>query len=121
MSGLVALMLDSGGIEMLGVEMEVGRAYFERKDQGWFAHNFQFMPTGTRWELRDLEGELVILVLGPHGGEEVLLSVMRLEGIDDRISRIRSYAFSPETIAEVADSVGLRCGPPLYSFLDLLG
>jgi hypothetical protein len=34
MAGLVALMLDDGGIEMMGVVMEVGRKYFERKETG---------------------------------------------------------------------------------------
>lgn len=119
MTGLVALMLDDGGIEMMGVEMEVGRKWFERKDNGWFAHNFQLMPAGTRWQPHDYDGEPVVLVLAQHEGKDVLLSVMRLEAIDDRISRIRSYAFSPETLNEVAETLGLRRSPAMYSFLDL--
>lgn len=119
MTGLVALMLDDGGIEMMGVEMEVGRAWFERQDQGWFAHNFQLMPAGTRWEPHDYDGEPIVLVLAKHEGKDVLLSVMRLEAIDDRISRIRSYAFSPEVLDEVAKNLGLLRSPAMYSFLDL--
>jgi RNA polymerase sigma-70 factor (ECF subfamily) len=119
MSGLVALMLDDGGIEMMGVEMEVGRKWFERKETGWFAHNFQLTPAGTRWEPRDFEGDPIVLVVAAHEGKDVLLSVMRLEAIDHRISRIRSYAFSPETLAEVADAFNLRRGPAMYSLLDL--
>lgn len=121
MSGLVALMLDTGSIEMVGVELEVGRASFERKQTGWFSHNFNFMPAGTRWERRDFEGEPIVLVLGPHGDHEALLSVMRFETDEDRISRVHSYAFSPETIAEVANALGMRPGPAMYSFLDLQG
>ncbi len=119
MPGLVALMLDDGGIEMMGVEMEVGRKWFERKETGWFAHNFQLMPPGTRWEPIDYNGEPIVLVLAKHDGNDVLLSVMRLEAIEDRISRIRSYAFSPETLDEVANTLGLLRGPAMYSLLDL--
>ena len=119
MTGLVALMLDDGGIEMMGVEMEVGRKWFERKETGWFAHNFQLMPAGTRWEPRELDGEPIVLVLAPRDGKDVLLSVMRLEASDDRIARIRSYAFSPETLDEVAERFGLLRSPAMYSFRDL--
>ena len=119
--GLVALMLDNGAIQMMGVELESGREYFERKDHGWFAHNFQFMPPATRWERRDFEGEDIVLVIAPIAGQDALLSVMRFEGTDDYISRIRSYAFSPETVAEIADIFGFRHGFGLYTFLDLPG
>jgi RNA polymerase sigma-70 factor, ECF subfamily len=120
-AGLVALMLDNGAIQMMGVELESGREYFERKDHGWFAHNFQFMPPATRWERRDFEGEDIVLVIAPIAGQDALLSVMRFEGTDDYISRIRSYAFSPETVAEIADIFGFRHGFGLYTFLDLPG
>jgi len=119
MPGLVALMLDDGGIEIMGVEMEVGRKWFERKETGWFAHNFQFASPDTRWEPIDYDGEPIVLVLTKHDGQDVLLSVMRLEAIDDRVSRIRSYAFSPETLDEVANTLGLLRGPAIYSLLDL--
>jgi len=118
MSGLVALMLDDGGIEMMGVEMEVGRKWFERKETGWFAHNFQ-APPDMRWKPIDYDGEPIVLVLTRHEGKDVLFSVMRLEAIDDRISRIRSYAFSPETLDEVANTLGLQRGRAMYSLLDL--
>jgi RNA polymerase sigma-70 factor, ECF subfamily len=121
MGGLVALMLDTGAIQMMGVELESGREYFERKDHGWFAHNFQFMPPATRWERREFEGEDIVLVIAPIAGQDALLSVMRFEGTDDYISRIRSYAFSPETVAEIADILGFRHGFELYTFLDLPG
>jgi RNA polymerase sigma-70 factor (ECF subfamily) len=121
MAGLVALMLDTGSIQMMGVELESGREYFERKDNGWFAHNFMYMPASTRWERREFEGEDIVLVIAPIGGDDALLSVMRLEGDNDCISRIRSYAFSPETVAEIADNFGLRHGIGLYTFLDLPG
>jgi RNA polymerase sigma-70 factor, ECF subfamily len=118
MPGLVALMLDDGGIEMMGVEMEVGRKWFERKETGWFAHNFQALPD-MRWQPIDYNGEPVVLVLTKRDGKDVLFSVMRLEAIDDRISRIRSYAFSPETLDEVANTLGLLRSPAMYSLLDL--
>ena len=119
MPGLVDLMLDDGGIEMMGVEMEVGRKWFERKETGWFAHNFQFASPDTRWEPIDYDGEPIVLVLTKRDGQDVLLSVMRLEAIDDRVSRIRSYAFSPEILDEVANALGLLRGPAIYSLLDL--
>lgn len=121
MAGLVALMLDTGAIHMMGVELESGREYFERKDHGWFAHNFMFMPPNTRWERRNFEGEDIVLVIAPIDGQDALLSVMRFEGTDDYISRIKSYAFSPETVAEIADVFGFRHAAVLYSFLDLQG
>ena len=119
MAGLIALMLENGSIQMMGVELESGREYFERKDHGWFAHNFMFMPPATRWERRDFESEDIVLVIAPIAGQDALLSVMRFEGTDGYISRIRSYAFSPETVAEIADIFGLRHGFRLYTFLDL--
>ena len=119
MEGLVALMLDDGGIEMMGVEMEVGRKWFERKETGWFAHNFKYAVPGTRWEPIDYDGEPIVLVLTKHEGKDVLLSVMRLEAVDDRIAKIRSYAFSPELLDEVAKTLGLLRSPAMYSVLDL--
>jgi hypothetical protein len=69
----------------------------------------------------EFEGEDIVPVIAPIDGHDALLSVMRLEGTDDYTSRIRSYAFSPETVAEIADISGFRHGFGLYTFLDLPG
>lgn len=124
LSGLLALMLHSASIEMMGVDVELGREGFER-DDGWFAHNLRDFPEYSqgirpRWERRDYAGESLALVFSGYRGIETLTSVMRFETEGDQISRIRVYAFCPDTVREVGEAFGLAVGPAFYSFPALM-
>ncbi len=124
LAGLLALMLDSGSIEMMGVDVEIGREGFER-DNGWFAHNLSGFPEHSggvepRWERREFAGEPLVLVFSGYRGKEALSSVMRFETEGDRIARIRVYAFCPDTVREMGQEFGLSTAPGFYSFAALI-
>jgi RNA polymerase sigma-70 factor (ECF subfamily) len=119
---LLALMLDTASIEMTGVDLEVGRKAFTR-EPGWFYWNLNGPPgvpkemqPPVRWLPAEHEGETLVLVLTTLGGEERLSSVMRLLTDDGKVSRIRVYAFCPDSVAEVATAKGLPVQPGWYSF-----
>jgi RNA polymerase sigma-70 factor (ECF subfamily) len=116
--GLLSLMLDSASVEMPGVDLEIGRRGFGR-ERGWFHHNlyspFDGSPTQAAWETALFQGEPVVLVLAEPRGP--VTSVMRLQTEDDRVSRIRVYAFCPDAVREVASALGRPPAPlGLYRF-----
>ncbi len=121
--GLLALMLDTAVIEMPPVLIESGRAQFERKGS-WLWQSVNVHPElpadmrPPKWQNRivDFGGETLVLGLMPpsHGG--TLQGITRLEEEDGRVARIRSYGFTPETVAEVAAELGLQAGWVPYRF-----
>ncbi len=121
--GLLGLMLDTGSIENVGCSLDVGRASFARKP-GWFQGLVyghpewppQFAYESARLERREFEGEPLILGFCTRRGREALESIIRLEEHDGRISRIRAYAFCPETMRAVGAELGLRVRTGLYRF-----
>jgi RNA polymerase sigma-70 factor (ECF subfamily) len=117
--GLLALMRDDAVIEMHGLEKEIGRAGFERP-RGWFHHNFynpfDGSPTRARWQVADYDDEAVLLVFGGIADDTVLTSVMRIDGEDDRVRRIRVYALCPDVVREVGDHLGLPVQTLGYHF-----
>lgn len=110
--GLLALMLDSAEIDMLGAEQFVGRENYARKP-GWFHYNFYRFdgkPSDATWETVLFHGEPVVLVLAPRNGALHVTSVMRLETDDEHVARIRVYAMCPDTVREVAKELGRPAG-----------
>jgi len=110
--GLLALMLDTACVEMSPVETAIGKATIAR-EPGWLFFNLR---GAARWEVSELEGEPIVLVLSdpdrPHIG-----SVMRLETEADRISLIRVYAFCPDAVREVAARLDRPAAPMgIYRF-----
>jgi RNA polymerase sigma-70 factor, ECF subfamily len=107
--GMLALMLDSAAIDMLGTEQQVGREVFGRK-LSWFHYNlvnpFDGKPTQATWETAVFAGEPVVLVLNPRNGQLSVTSVMRIETDDDHVALIRVYAMCPDTVREVAAALG---------------
>lgn len=104
--GMLALLLDSAGVRMPGVDYEIGRDAFTR-EPGWLYFNLQ---SGARWEVAELDGEPVVLHL-PKDGEPDVGSVMRFETADDRIGSIRVYAFCPDAVREVAAALDRPAAP----------
>jgi RNA polymerase sigma-70 factor (ECF subfamily) len=121
--GLLALMLDTGSVEMPGALVEVGRREFERKGSWlWQAVNVHpELPPDMRppkWvnERVVFEGEPIILGFMPTLEGRLLQGITRFEAQDGKIARIRSYCFSPEMAAEIASALGLAVGWIPYRF-----
>ena len=127
LQGLLSLMLDSGSIELFGIDVETGRKNFERPG-GWFHHNVfgppgwpENVPYKARWETAVFRGEVVALVFGYNfQGREVLQSVMRFEEEEGLISNIRVYAPCPETVTEVAESLKLPVDENPYQVIAMI-
>ena len=121
--GLLTLMLDTASVENVGCSLAVGRAAFGRKP-GWFhglVHGHpewppQFAYESARLERRLFDGEPVALGFCTRHGREALEQVLRIEEQDGLISRIRSYAFCPETMRAVGAELGLKVRTGLYRF-----
>src|SRR5262249_5281708 len=84
-----------------------------------FVHAHMVMPRlgfgeHPRWQVADYEGEPVVLGFRTLDGVEGLNEIHRLEVIDGRIVRVRTYCFCPETLSVVAGSLGLQVLPRPY-------
>jgi RNA polymerase sigma-70 factor (ECF subfamily) len=94
-----------------GVELDS----FE-KAQTFFRHAHMVMPRlgfGERpwWKLAEYEGEPIVLGFRTLDGVEGLNEIHRIEALDDRIVRVRTYCFCPETLTVVAEALGFRALP----------
>ena len=121
--GLLALMLDTAAIEMPGALLEVGRAEFERKGSWlWQAVNVHpDLPPDLRppkWanERVMFEGEPIVLGFMPLPDGRRLQGITRFEEEEGKIAGIRSYCFSPELAAELAQRLGVEVGWIPYRF-----
>jgi RNA polymerase sigma-70 factor (ECF subfamily) len=121
--GLLALMLDTGSIEMPGALVEVGRREFQRKGS-WLWQSVNVHPElppemrPPKWVNArvEFEGEPIILGFMPTPEGRLLQGITRFEEADGKIARIRSYCFSPEMAAEIAAALGLAVGWIPYRF-----
>lgn len=70
---------------------------------------------GVRLAACDYRGEWVVLCLHTDAtGAEALYDVLRLEGADGKVSRIRNYCFCPDTVRHVGVELGLPVRPWAY-------
>jgi RNA polymerase sigma-70 factor, ECF subfamily len=121
-NGLVALMLDGASAENLGNSFHVGPdpaegfpRFLHAVVHGHAEWPARFQPESARLERVEFEGEPIVLGLRTYPGrEEALTSIFRFEEEDGRIARIRSYAFCPETLRAVGQSLGRRVLTGLY-------
>ena len=121
--GLLDLMLDTASVEELGALVEVGRGQFGREGSFlWQSVNVhpelpaERRPKKWRNERAIFEGEPLVLSFGPVDDGERLMGVTRLEQSDGKISRLRAYIFTPETIRVVGKSLGYPVLTGLYRF-----
>src|SRR5262249_43219043 len=125
--GLLALMLDTASIDLLGLDLEVGRGAFER-ERGWFYHNL-YGPPGwpagqpfpARWQRGSFRGEPVALVFNiDRAGGEALSSIMRFEECEGKVAGVRVYAMCPETVREVGDELGYATVADPYALVSII-
>jgi RNA polymerase sigma-70 factor (ECF subfamily) len=123
--GLVDLLVDGGSAENVGVGLQYGRAAFTGTQHFFYkaVHGHEewpaaFQPESVRLDVGVFEEEPVVLCFATRNGREALEQVLRLEGIGDKITRLRGYAFCPETMREIGAALGLEVRTGLYRIPD---
>ncbi len=89
------------------------------KLRSFFEHAHMVLPKlgfgeNPWWKVAQFEGEPIVLGFRTLGGVEGLNEVHRLEVSEGRIVRVRTYCFCPETLAVVADALGVAALPRPY-------
>jgi RNA polymerase sigma-70 factor (ECF subfamily) len=99
---VTAVLSESVAYEARGVGGEIG------KDGAiWIEVNIG-RPAGIHWERHTVEGEAVAIGVLDVEGRRLLLGISRLEQSGGLISRHVGYFFAPETLALVAEALGMR-------------
>jgi RNA polymerase sigma-70 factor (ECF subfamily) len=119
--GLVDLLVEGGSAENVGFGLQYGRGAFEGSENFLYkaVHGHEewpdfFQPEAVRLEAGEFEGERLVLCFATRSGDEALEQVLRIEGVDGRIARLRGYAFCPDTIREVGAALGYAVRTGLY-------
>ena len=122
-AGLIALVLENAAVENIPIGIEWGDDA-HRSPNSWFEGSFggherwpaEWQYEAQRAEAAELDGEPIVLVYRTRRGREKMETIVRIEEREDRVSRIRSYSFCPETIREVGERLGVtvRTGPYRY-------
>ena len=123
--GLVDLMVDGAAAENLGFGMQYSPDGFKGSEHFFYkiVHGHEEWPAFMKPESQRMvstlfEGERLLLRLAVRHGSEALELVMRLDEVDGKITRLRSYGFCPETMREVAASLGLEVRTGAYRIPD---
>lgn len=96
---MVELLLEGATWEVLGVGGERGR------DTIWLKVEH---PPSVSAERRELDGELAVAFTFRAQGQTRLVGLIRIEEEAGRIARLINYGFCPDTIAYVAEQLGLE-------------
>jgi len=114
--GLLQLVLDNATVGNVGTDIEWGRDG-HRGPFNWFKGSIgghaEDWPADLRFESQcaekaEFEGEPLVLIFRTRRGDEALESIVRLTEEGGHISKLRAYSFTPETIAFVAQHLGLN-------------
>ena len=108
---------------MPGALVETGRREFERTGS-WFwqaVHVHPELPQAlrpSRWraERGTFEGEPLMLSFEVQARRKLLRAVTRFEEQAGRVARVRAYCYSPETVREIGEALGLQIGDAPYRF-----
>jgi RNA polymerase sigma-70 factor, ECF subfamily len=65
------------------------------------------LGTHPHWRAVDYRGERIVLGFRTCDGVDGLNEVHRIDEVDGKIARIRCYCFAPDTLALVADELGI--------------
>jgi len=123
--GLLELIHANAGISNVGVGMQYGdeslrgkRSFLRGLLSGHPEWPEVFRFESRRWERAVFEGEPVVLgfCTRQRWGGEALEGVFRVRAEEGRITRILSYSFCPETMREVAETLGLPVRTGLYRY-----
>ena len=124
-AGLVDLLAPGGSAENVGFGLQFGRDAFEGTENFLYkvVHGHEewpawFQPEAIRMQRAEFEGARLLLWFATRKGDEALELVLRVDPVDGRIARLRSYAFCPETMREVAGALGVPVRTGLYRLPD---
>lgn len=107
LSGMVALMLEDATVEIVGLSLEHGQEAIGRKSGTLFHTLFVDANDLRQAERREFMGEQIVLLFYCNDSKDRVGDVLRFEERDSRITGFRYYYFCPETLAEVAQELGL--------------
>ncbi len=114
MDALKLLLLEDAEAQAFPAGMGVGREHHAR--EGWlhgcFYHHLPDReanrdPYPMRLEVREWDGEPIVLAFRDHGRGEALEEVWRFEEEGAHVARVRDYCFCPEVVQHVAETYGL--------------
>jgi len=97
---VTALLSDTVVYEARGVGGEMGHG------ATWIAVSID-RPANVVSERHVFEGEQIVARVIDRDGRKLLVGVSRLEEADGRISRHVGYFFTPETLAHIAEALGM--------------
>jgi RNA polymerase sigma-70 factor (ECF subfamily) len=104
---LTALLLDNSAAEVVGI----GTSYGRKPISDSSLYYSLFLEKGeARAERRTIAGEVLVVFWYSDIDDptkNAVREVLRLEELDGRIARLRSYTFCPETVAEICEAQGL--------------
>lgn len=119
--GLVALMLETAVAENVGNSSHTGfdgddgiPHFCDKVVNGHHEWPTEMQHDGARLVPAEVDGEQVILVLVMRQNRERLMTVTRIDTEGDRIARIRSYGFCPDTIRAIGEALGLPVFTGIY-------
>ena len=95
-----------GGVELHGFDK--ARTVFEHARMVMPRLGFGEHPG---WKVSEYKGEPIVLGFRTLDGVEGLNEIHRLEVLDERIVRVRTYCFCPETLIVVAGALGVSALP----------
>jgi RNA polymerase sigma-70 factor (ECF subfamily) len=119
--GLVELLVDGGSAENVGFGLQYGRDAFDGTEH--FLHKAvhgheewpaAFQPESVRLATSTFEGAALVLCFATRAGREALEQVLRFDDVEGKISRLRGYAFCPETMREIGEALGHEVRTGLY-------
>jgi RNA polymerase sigma-70 factor (ECF subfamily) len=123
--GMIALLIGNASVSNLGVGDQYGEASLRGK-HSWIDGVLGGHPEwpevfgqeSQRAARVDFEGEPIVLFFRTRErwGGEALEAVFRVQEEDDRISRVRSYGFCPETMRAVAEQLELPVRTGMYRY-----
>jgi RNA polymerase sigma-70 factor (ECF subfamily) len=121
--GLLELVLDNATVENVGVGAQYGREQHRGK-HSWFDGALgghpewpeQWHYEARRAERALLDGEPIVLFRVTRRGNEAVEMLVRLEEQEGRVSKLRSYAFCPETMRAVGEELGERVRTGIYRY-----
>jgi RNA polymerase sigma-70 factor (ECF subfamily) len=123
MHAVAALLVENVEADVFPSGVGVGREFAARKGwvHGCFYHHIpereaKREPMPLRLEVREIDGEPVVLVLRDGVGGEALEEVWRFEEQDGQIARVRDYGFCPDLVHWVAEHFAVPFRPVGYRF-----